>query len=144
VEERDEAEAVPGTRLALFFNPYVQIGVGAVLSCVAELLLKKGATSAMQLSWLPEWLGASAMTSGWTWLGITAYLGSFLSWLRVLRLLPLNIAYSLVTVAQVLVPLGAAAVLHEHVSGLRWAGIGFVLAGVISLIHVAAEMEKDS
>ena len=122
----------------------MQIGVGAVLTCAAELLLKKGASSATQLPWLPEWLGASAMTSGWTWLGIVAYVGSFLSWLRVLRLLPLNIAYSLVTVAQVLVPIGAAVVLHEHVSALRWLGIAFVLAGVIALVSVAVAMERDS
>jgi multidrug transporter EmrE-like cation transporter len=144
VTERDEAAAVPGTPLARFLNPYVQIGVGAVLTCVAELLLKKGAISATPVPWLPEWLGAAAMTSGWTWLGIVTYVGSFLSWLRVLRLVPLNIAYSLVTVAQVLVPMGAAVVLHEHVSALRWVGIAFVLAGVMSLISVAAAMERDS
>ena len=91
--------------VALFLNPYVQIAIGSLLTCAAELLLKKGAVSAEPVAWLPAWIGASAMTSGWTWLGILAYIGSFVSWLYVLRIMPLNIAYSLVNVAQVLVPL---------------------------------------
>jgi len=140
-----ELELLPPSKLlSWFLNPYVQIGVGSVLTCVAELLLKKGAVSAPQIPWLPEWFGASAMTSGWTWIGIVAYIGSFLSWLRVLRLVPLNIAYSLVNVAQLLVPVGAAVLLDEHISHWRWAGIALVLAGVCSLINVAAEMERGS
>src|SRR5205814_7329778 len=90
-----------------FFNVYFQIALGSLLTCAAELLLKKGAISAPRIEWLPARIGASAMTSLWTWLGILAYIGSFVSWLYVLRIMPLNIAYSLVNVAQVLVPLGA-------------------------------------
>jgi drug/metabolite transporter (DMT)-like permease len=107
-------------------------------------LLKKGAVSAEHVGWVPEWSGVSAMTSVWTWAGIAAYLGSFASWLYVLRRVPLNIAYSLVNVAQFLVPLGASIFLHERVSQWRWAGIALVLGGIYLLINVAAELEKQS
>jgi drug/metabolite transporter (DMT)-like permease len=130
------------TLLSWLIDPYVQIGVGALLTCIAELLLKKGAVDARPIAGVPDWSGAAALTSSWTWLGIVAYLGSFASWLRVLRLLPLNIAYSLVNVAQVLVPLGAALVLHEQITRMRWAGIAFVLAGVSSMVSAAAELER--
>jgi drug/metabolite transporter (DMT)-like permease len=130
------------TLVSWFIDPYVQIGVGSLLTCAAELLLKKGAVSAPQLSWLPDWFGASALGSSWTWLGILAYIGSFASWLRVLRLVPLNIAYSLVNVAQVLVPIGAAVLLHERITPWRWAGIALVLAGVSSVMSAAAELER--
>ncbi|HTO55894.1 MAG TPA: hypothetical protein VMR50_21085 [Myxococcota bacterium] len=150
MSEREQAKAEspqaersrPRTLLSCFIDPYVQIGVGALLTCAAELLLKKGAVSAPQLPWLPAWLGVSALGSTWTWLGIAAYIGSFASWLRVLRLVPLNIAYSLVNVAQVLVPIGAALLLHEQITGWRWAGIALVLAGVTSVMSAAAELEK--
>jgi len=128
--------------VALFLNPYVQIAIGSLLTCAAELLLKKGAVSAEPVAWLPAWIGASAMTSGWTWLGILAYIGRFVYWLYVLRIMPLNIAYSLVNVAQVLVPLGAAFFLHETISVRRWIGIAMVLAGLYLLINVKAEAEK--
>jgi undecaprenyl phosphate-alpha-L-ara4N flippase subunit ArnF len=128
--------------MSWFLNPWFQIGLGALLTSVAEILLKKGAVSADPIAGLPDWAGAAALASGWTWLGIAAYIGSFLSWLRVLRVVPLNIAYSLVSVAQVLVPIGAAVVLDEHVSRWRWAGIALVLSGVLLLINVAARAEE--
>src|SRR5258708_19493953 len=85
-----------GRGLAWFANPYVQIGMGAVLVTVSELLLKKGASETAGES-LPEWmkvLGVGAMASGGTWLGIICYVLSFGSWLYVLRRLPLGLAFS--------------------------------------------------
>jgi len=128
--------------LAWFLNPYVQIALGSLLTCAAELLLKQGAVSAPPIPWLPQWFDISAMFSGWTWLGICAYILSMISWLYVLRIMPLNIAYALVNVAQVLVPLGAVYFRHEHVSIKRWAGIGLVLLGLYALLDVTAKAEK--
>jgi drug/metabolite transporter (DMT)-like permease len=143
-EETELDARVPHALYSWFLNPYFQIALGAVLTSVAELLLKKGAVSATPIAGLPDWVGASALTSGWTWLGVAAYVGSFASWLRVLRLVPLNIAYSLVNVAQVLVPIGAALVLDEYVSPRRWLGIILVLSGLLLLINVAAQREKSA
>ena len=47
-----------------FLNPYVQIGIGALLVTASELLLKRGATTGM-------------LTSLWTWGGIVMYVLSF-------------------------------------------------------------------
>jgi drug/metabolite transporter (DMT)-like permease len=101
-----------------FLNPYLQIGIGALLVTVSELLLKKGAMS-------------GALASGWTWLGIVTYLLSFASWLYVLRHLPLSIAFALINVVHVLVPLGAWAILGETISMQRWIGIACVLCGTV-------------
>ncbi len=99
-------------------KPYAAIGAGALLITAAELLLKTGAMH-------------GALRSGWTWLGILTYLLSFVCWLYVLRKLPLSIAYALISIVQVLVPLGAWIFLGESISMHRWLGIACVLGGTL-------------
>jgi drug/metabolite transporter (DMT)-like permease len=99
-------------------NAYVQIAIGALLVTASELLLKKGAI-------------AGGLASGWTWIGILTYMLSFASWLYVLRHLPLSIAYPLISVVHLLVPLGAWLILGEMIPGQRWIGIACVFCGVV-------------
>jgi drug/metabolite transporter (DMT)-like permease len=121
-----------------FFNPYVQIAIGAALVTASELLLKKGATAAAGTSWL----GVDALASLWTWGGIITYILSFVSWLYVLRYLPLGVAFGLINVVHVLVPLTSWAFLHEAVSGRRWAGIALVLLGIVLIAGNVAKAEE--
>jgi|SRR5581483_8730810 len=108
---------------------YTLIGAGALLVTASELLLKKGAVQ-------------GALLSGWTWLGILTYLLSFACWLYVLRHMPLSIAYGLMTIVQVLVPLGAWMFLGESISVPRWIGIACVLAGTVVVAQSAARVEE--
>jgi len=110
-------------------SPYVWIAIGALLVTASELLLKTGATR-------------GALLSGWTWLGVFTYILSFASWLYVLRKLPLSIAYSLITIVQVLVPLGAWIFLREQISSMRWVGIACVLCGTLMVSRSAATIEE--
>ena len=82
------------------------------------------------------------LLSGWTWLGVLTYILSFASWLYVLRHLPLSVAYGLITIVQVLVPLGARLFLGETISLQRWAGIALVLCGTIIVAQSAARIEE--
>lgn len=107
-------------------NPYVQIAVAALLVTTSELFLKTGATH-------------GALASGWTWLGILSYLLSFACWLYVLRHLPLSVAYPLISVVQVLVPLGAWLFLGETITMRRWIGIAIVLCGTFLVPHQKVE-----
>src|SRR5689334_21956573 len=85
-------EPPPATaRTAWFFNPYVQIAIGALLVTASELFLRRGALTVATPSGLARWLGISALGSWWTWLGIVTYILSFISWIHVLRLLPLSV-----------------------------------------------------
>ena len=146
VPDNDTKPPAPSRRLgplAWFFNPYVQIGVGAVLVSVSEVLLKKGADAAPHLARLPQWInGISALASGWTWLGILLYIASFASWIYVLRFVPLTVAFSLINAVHVLVPVGAWLLLREHVPIQRWAGIGLILAGIIMVVGPATKAEE--
>ena len=121
-----------------FFNPYVQIGIGAVLVTASELLLRKGAISAPGASWL----GINALASIWTWGGIVTYILSFVSWLYVLRFVPLGIAFSLISSVHVLVPLSSWLLLAEKVTTMRWLGIALVFAGIILIARDAANVEE--
>jgi drug/metabolite transporter (DMT)-like permease len=100
---------------------YAAIAIGALLVTASELLLKQGAMH--------------GLASGWTWCGIVTYLLSFVCWLYVLRRLPLSVAYALISIVQVLVPLGAWIFLGETISVHRWIGIGCVLCGTLLVPH---------
>jgi multidrug transporter EmrE-like cation transporter len=123
-------------------NTYVQLAIGAMLVTVSELLLKKGASTTPAAGGPAGVLGVGALRSGWTWLGILSYVLATLSWLHVLRLMPLAIAFGLINIVHVLVPLGAWAVLHEAISTRRWIGIALILAGVVALSRPAARAEE--
>jgi multidrug transporter EmrE-like cation transporter len=133
-----EAPGRAAPRRGWFFNPYVQIGVGAVLVTGSELLLKKGASVAPGASWT----GLNALASGWTWCGIVTYVASFASWLYVLRFVPLGVAFALINGVHVLVPVGCWLFLGEAVSARRWAGIGLVLLGIVLIARDAARAEE--
>src|SRR5512146_399972 len=109
--------------VAWFLNPYVQIFIGALLDTGGEILLKKGACSVPAVHGAAGIFGYAPLASGWTWLGIISYVMSLVSWLHVLRFVPLSVAFPLINVVHVLVPLGAVLFLHEHVSSRRWFGI---------------------
>ena len=119
-----------------FLNPYLQIALGAVLVTASELLLKKGASAGAA-----GWFGVAALASPWTWGGIACYIASFLSWLHVLRFVPLSIAFPLINIVHVLVPLGALVFLHEPVSPRRWMGIALILVGILAIMRPAATAE---
>jgi drug/metabolite transporter (DMT)-like permease len=121
-----------------FFNPYVQMGVGALLVTASELLLKKGASSVGGDSLL----GLQALASAWTWLGIVTYVLSFASWLYVLRFVPLGVAFAMINVVHVLVPVGSWLLLGEQISSRRWLGITLVLLGILLVARTVADAEE--
>lgn len=119
-----------------FFNPYVQLGFDAVFVTAAELMLKQGAMTGAKLPARVSWLGVGALASPWTWGGIIAYLLGFACWLYVLRHIPVSVAFGLISIAQVLVPLGAWIFLGEAISIRRWIGIAAVLCGTLCIARV--------
>ena len=128
--------------LAWFINPYLQIVVGALLDTSGEILLKKGALAAPTAhGWLSV-IGLTPLASVWTWIGIVSYILSLVSWLHVLRSVPLSVAFPLVNVVHVFVPVGASIFLHEHVSDKRWLGISLIVLGVFAIIKPLIKAEE--
>jgi drug/metabolite transporter (DMT)-like permease len=87
-------------------------------------------------------LGIAALSSGITWIAIVLYCLSFVSWVRVLQCLPLGIAFALISVVHVLIPIGCSLFLHEVVSPQRWLGILLVLAGLMLMVGPVAKLEE--
>ncbi|HUB24207.1 MAG TPA: EamA family transporter [Tepidisphaeraceae bacterium] len=122
-----------------FLNSYFQIGLGALLVTASELLMKVGATAQHGNIGV---FGIAALGSIDTWIGIILYCVSFASWIYVLRSVPLGIAYSLINIVHVLIPLGCWIFLGEVIPPQRWVGIALVLAGLLLVIQPVAAVER--
>jgi drug/metabolite transporter (DMT)-like permease len=124
---------------SFFFNPMFQLILAGILNASGELLLKVGANSTSPSTTL---FGFSGLASLWTWSGIIAYIAALLSWLYVLRYMQLNVAFAVLNVLRLLVPIGAAAALHEHVSHKRWLGIALAFFGVFLILKPLMRAEE--
>ena len=67
---------------------------------------------------------------------------SLLSWLYVLRHVPLSIAFPLSRVVDVLVPISCWLILGENISHRRWCGIVLVIIGLAVVAKPAAQLEE--
>lgn len=119
-----------------FLNPYFQLFAGALLVTVSELLLKRGATG------YTDPTGLSALASWWVWGGIACYILSFVSWLHVLRHVPLIVAFNLMNAVHVLIPISSWLFLGEVVPPARWAGIALITLGLCLIAKPLAKLEE--
>ena len=72
----------------------------------------------------------SALSQGYLWAGVALVALVFVSWAIVLSKVDLSVAMPLTSISYVFVAFAALFFLHEHISVLRWCGIGLILAGV--------------
>ena len=123
-------------------SPWLQIALNALIVTAAEIFLKVGArdTAAVTQSW--NWTGITGLLSPWTWLGIVFTILSLVSWLYVLRHVPLSVAFPLSNVVHVLVPLASWIFLGELIGTTRWWGITLVLVGLIVVAKPVARIEE--
>jgi len=63
--------------------------------------------------------------------GLAFYAVGSLFWLAVLSRLDLSLAYPMLALTYVLVPVTAWLFLGEQIPGERWLGIGFIIVGVL-------------
>jgi drug/metabolite transporter (DMT)-like permease len=125
-----------------FGNPWLQLGLSIACVSVSELLLKRGASEVAQPESAFSWTGVNGLASPLVWLAILLIIASFISWLYVLRCMPLSVAYPLSRVVDVLVPLGCWFFLGERISALRWCGIALVVIGLALVAKPIAKMEE--
>jgi drug/metabolite transporter (DMT)-like permease len=125
-----------------FTNPWLQLGLSIACVFVSELLLKRGAKEVAEPESALSWTGVNGLASPLVWWAIVLIIASFISWLYVLRHIPLSVAYPLSRVVDVLVPLGCWFFLGEHISALRWCGIALVVTGLALVAKPIAKMEE--
>lgn len=127
---------------SIFLNPWFQIGFSTFAVATAELFLKRGAMRAPQLPASVNWTGVSGLASPLVWFGILLVAISFVSWLYVLRFIPLSVAFPLSQFVHVLIPLGSWIFLGEMISARRWAGIALVVTGIFTVAKPVARLEE--
>jgi drug/metabolite transporter (DMT)-like permease len=125
-----------------FRNPWLHLILSAVCTTVSELFRKVGAMETAHLSERWGWTGVTALASVYVWVGIVFVLGSFLTWLYVLRHMPLSIAFPASQVVHVVVPVSSWVVLGEFITPLRWCGIALVLLGLALVARPVAKLEE--
>src|SRR6184192_2906012 len=129
-------------RLSGFGNPWLQLGLSVACVFVSELLLKRGATEVAAPDSTFSWTGINGLASPLVWWAILLIVASFVSWLYVLRYIPLSVAYPLSRVVDILVPLGCWIFLGESISAVRWCGIGLVIIGLALVAKPIAQIEE--
>jgi len=125
-----------------FGNPRLQLALSVLCVLVSELLLKRGATDIADPSSAWSWTGINGLASPLVWWAILLIIASFISWLYVLRYIPLTIAFPLSRVVDILVPLGCWIFLGEFISARRWIGIGLVVVGLALVAKPIARIEE--
>jgi multidrug transporter EmrE-like cation transporter len=120
----------------MFAKTLLLILVAVLMGVVGQLLLKMGMTevgtleSQGGLAGLIQ-VGIRVFSNLKVLGGFAAYGLSSLFWIVVLSKIDLSLAYPMLALNYVLVPLVAWLFLNEQVPPLRWLGIGVVIVGVV-------------
>ena len=125
-----------------FANPWLILGFEVICVLIYELLQKRGASETANLSQVWSWTGLTALTSPLVWLAMLLMIVSLLSWLYVLRYIPLSVAFPLSRVVDVLIPLSCWIILGENISLRRWLGIALVVIGLMLTAKPVARLEE--
>ena len=111
--------------------------ITVVLNGSAQLLLRKAAlTGAMPT------LPLTLLRNPWFMCGLVAYAASVLTWLLVLRKVPLSIAAPFVALVYVLVPLASRTVFDDHITSKMWMGMLLVALGVTLVARGAPKADE--
>ena len=124
-------------------NPWFHLALSVLFVAIYQLLLKLGATETAHIAsgrW--AWTGISGLASLYVWLGLPLIILSLLTWLHVLRYIPLSIAFPISQVPHVLVPLCSWLFLGEFITSLRWGGIALVSLGLALVAKPVARLEE--
>lgn len=123
-------------------NPWLHLALSVACVTIYELLLKLGARETVNLSDRWDWTGISGLASAYTWVAIIFVILSLVTWLYVLRYIPLSLAFPISQAVHVLVPLGSWIFLGEFITDLRWCGIALVSLGLAVVAKPIARLEE--
>jgi len=122
-------------------NPWLHLALSVAGVTIYELLLKLGAReTAKSDRW--DWTGISGLASAYTWVAIIFVIFSLVTWLYVLRYIPLSLAFPISQAVHVLIPLCSWIFLGEVIISLRWCGIALVSLGLLVVAKPVARLEE--
>lgn len=113
----------------------ILVSVG--LAALAQLTLKHGMNQVTREGAIPLHLSEPVETfrriaaNLSVWLGLGTFVVSAAVWLIVLSRAPLSFAYPFASLTYVLILLFDRLVLHQPISGVRYAGVALIVAGLV-------------
>lgn len=112
---------------------------GLVMEAVGVVLISKGqkelTTRFEPRVQVVRQMAREALTSPALLLGVALEAGFFGCLLFLLSRFDVSLVWPLTSLSLVITTLTARIVLHEQVSGLRWAGVGFILFGAAIVLY---------
>lgn len=108
--------------------------VSVSLAALAQLTLKHGVNQATVDSGALKLTSASikdVMSTPAVWGGLILFGLSAVVWLAVLSRTSLSFAYPFASLTYVLILLADRFVLHQTIPPLRWAGVAFIMVGIV-------------
>ncbi len=126
--------------MSRLLHPHFQLFLTVAFITVSEVFLKRGADATA-----PEdhgWLGLASLALPEVWLGALLLALSAITWIFVVRAMPLYRAFTLCSVIHVTIPLCSWLFLGDQISIVRWAGITLVLAGIWVIARPASRIEE--
>src|SRR3954468_8833163 len=131
------------TKRTGFRSPWLHLAISVICVAIYELLLKRGASETANLNSSWSWTGLTGLGSIYVWIAIVFVIVSLITWLYVLRYLPLSVAFPISQSVHVLVPLGSWLILGENIVTLRWIGIALVSLGLAVVAKPVACLEEE-
>lgn len=113
--------------------------ITVLLNGGAQLLLRKAALSGAEPT-----SPVSLLTNVWFVAGIAAYAVSVLTWLYVLRRVPLAVAAPFVAMVYVVVPVASRLVFGDQIHTKMWLGMLLVVIGVTLVAQGPAEPPRST
>jgi drug/metabolite transporter (DMT)-like permease len=108
--------------------------VSVSLAALAQMTLKHGVNQATVDSGALKLTGASikdVVSTPAVWGGLILFGLSAVVWLGVLSRTSLSFAYPFASLTYVLILLADRFVLHQTIPPLRWAGVAFIMVGIV-------------
>jgi len=126
-----------------FRNPWLHFALSVACVTIYELLLKRGAAETANLSPRWSWTGIPGLASIYVWIAIVFVIISLVTWLYVLRYIPLSVAFPISQAVHIFIPLGSWLILGENIVTLRWIGIALVSLGLAVVAKPVARLEEE-
>jgi drug/metabolite transporter (DMT)-like permease len=126
--------------MSRFLNPYLQLVFTVAFITAGEVFLKWGASDGAPEA--ADWSGSTALASPHVWMGIGFLCGSAITWVMVLRSMPLYLAFTICSAVHVTIPVCCWLFLGESINAGRWAGIALVIAGIWIIARPASQVEE--
>jgi multidrug transporter EmrE-like cation transporter len=126
--------------MSRLLNPYAQLFLTVVFITAGEVFLKQGASTTPPGT--ADWLGSASLGSDRVWIGIAFLCASAITWVFVLRSMPLYLAFTICSAVHVTIPVCSWLFLGEKINTGRGAGIALVIAGIWIIARPASRIEE--